>query len=663
MSRFLSFLYGLFLFIAVTNPEISVGLFHGTALAQELTDRPTNLIGIAGDGQVTLSFDPPSLAAFFYSETSYEITSSPPTTSTLTTQNTVTITGLTNGTAYQFVVTPKNDTAPLSPSDPSAPVTPKASTPAPIIPATASMNLTASATSLQLGQSLTLTASLTPTSATGSISFKDGTTILGTGTLANGTVSLSTSALAIGAHNITAIYAGDTNTSSATSSAQSVTITQSTSALTLAASANSLQLGQSLTLTASLSPTSATGSITFKDGATVLGTGPLANGTASLSTSALTIGAHSITAIYAGDTNTNSATSSAQSVTITQSTSALTLAASASSLQLGQSITLTASLTPSTATGSIIFKDGTTILGTGTLANGTASLTTSALTIGAHNITAIYAGDTNTSSATSSAQSVTITQSTSALTLAASASSLQLGQSVTLTANITPSTATGSITFQDGTTVFGTGTLANGTASLTTSALSTPYNPSTYMVHDIAALQYLYGANTSAAQSGASTNLANFKGFQTLWAPNNGVIDASSQTSANLIDTRGGAYCSIGIQTLATEALKDYPAKIQKLPSYSGLLNLGIAYGSVITSVQGGTKEDKIFANEAASSMTIDGGAGQDIAYLAGDAADWSVDQANKIYTRASTGQSITLHNIETVSFYDPARTSLMMTA
>ena len=183
------------------------------------------------------------------------------------------------------------------------------------------------------------------------------------------------------------------------------------------------------------------------------------------------------------------------------------------------------------------------------------------------------------------------------------------------------------------------------------------------MVHDIAALQYLYGANTSAAQSGASTNLANFKGFQTLWAPNNGVIDASSQTSANLIDTRGGAYCSIGIQTLATEALKDYPAKIQKLPSYSGLLNLGIAYGSVITSVQGGTKEDKIFANEAASSMTIDGGAGQDIAYLAGDAADWSVDQANKIYTRASTGQSITLHNIETVSFYDPATTSLMMTA
>ncbi|NDB69715.1 MAG: hypothetical protein EB015_17265, partial [Methylocystaceae bacterium] len=206
MSRFLSFLYGLFLFIALTSPEISAGFFHGTALAQELTDRPTNLIVIAGDGQVTLSFDQPSLAAYFDSETSYEITSSPPTTSTLTTQNTVTITGLTNGTVYQFIVTPKNDTATLFPSDPSAPVTPKASTPAPIIPATATLTLTINTSSAELGQSLTLTANITPSTATGSITFKDGSTILGTGTLANGTASLSTSALTIGAHSLTAVY-------------------------------------------------------------------------------------------------------------------------------------------------------------------------------------------------------------------------------------------------------------------------------------------------------------------------------------------------------------------------------------------------------------------------------------------------------------------------
>ena len=83
----------------------------------------------------------------------------------------------------------------------------------------------------------------------------------------------------------------------------------------------------------------------------------------------------------------------------------------------------------------------------------------------------------------------------------------------------------------------------------------------------------------------------------------------------------------------------------------------------MVTSVQGGPKDDKIFANDVATTMTIDGGAGDEIAYLAGTQEDWSTDQTNQIYTRRSTGQTITLNNIENVSYYDPASTSLMMTA
>ena len=83
----------------------------------------------------------------------------------------------------------------------------------------------------------------------------------------------------------------------------------------------------------------------------------------------------------------------------------------------------------------------------------------------------------------------------------------------------------------------------------------------------------------------------------------------------------------------------------------------------MVTSVQSGTKDDKIFANDVATTMTIDGGAGDEIAYLAGTQEDWSTDQTNQIYTRRSTGQTITLNNIENVSYYDPASTSLMMTA
>lgn len=42
----------------------------------------------------------------------------------------------------------------------------------------------------------------------GTVTFKNGTTTLGTGTLSGGKASFATSALAIGSHSITASYAG-----------------------------------------------------------------------------------------------------------------------------------------------------------------------------------------------------------------------------------------------------------------------------------------------------------------------------------------------------------------------------------------------------------------------------------------------------------------------
>jgi hypothetical protein len=49
--------------------------------------------------------------------------------------------------------------------------------------------------------------------------------------------------------------------------------------------------------------------VTFVDGSTVLGSGPLKNGVATFSTSALSVGSHSITAVYGGDTNFKGSTS------------------------------------------------------------------------------------------------------------------------------------------------------------------------------------------------------------------------------------------------------------------------------------------------------------------------------------------------------------------
>jgi hypothetical protein len=59
-----------------------------------------------------------------------------------------------------------------------------------------------------------------------------------------------------------------------------------------------------------------------------------------------------------------------------------------------QTVKFTATVTSptTTPTGTGTFKDGSTVLGTGTLA-GKASYSTSTLSAGSHNITAVYAGD------------------------------------------------------------------------------------------------------------------------------------------------------------------------------------------------------------------------------------------------------------------------------
>mgnify|MGYP001766584514 CR=1 FL=1 len=61
--------------------------------------------------------------------------------------------------------------------------------------------------------------------------------------------------------------------------------------------------GRSVTFTAVVNDPDATGTVTFMDGAVVLGTATLRNGVAVYTTSALTVGDHYITAGYDGDAN------------------------------------------------------------------------------------------------------------------------------------------------------------------------------------------------------------------------------------------------------------------------------------------------------------------------------------------------------------------------
>jgi Bacterial Ig-like domain (group 3)/MBG domain (YGX type)/Beta-propeller repeat len=169
-----------------------------------------------------------------------------------------------------------------------------------------------------VGQPVTLTAAVSAVppatgTPTGTVTFLDGTTSLGTGTLSGGQATLTTSSLSAGAHAISATHVGDTNFLGSTSSAFTLAVQQTTST-TLAVSPNPATAGQPVSLSATVTPGGAgtpTGSVTFFDGTSTLGTATVTAGTATFITSSLAAGMHSLTAFYPGDSNFAPSSSSA----------------------------------------------------------------------------------------------------------------------------------------------------------------------------------------------------------------------------------------------------------------------------------------------------------------------------------------------------------------
>jgi hypothetical protein len=304
--------------------------------------------------------------------------------------------------------------------------------------ATLTVNQASTATALDssvnpstYGSSVTFTATVT-SGATGTVMFKDGATTLGTGTLSSGTATFSTSILAVASHSITAEYSGDTNYAGSTSSALTQEVCQAVTTTSVASSINPSTYNSSVTFTATVTA-GATGTVTFKDGATTLGTGTLNSGTATFSTSTLSVASHSITAVYEGDTNYAGSTSSALTQTVNRALTLTTVASSANPSAAGSSVTFTATVT-SGATGTVAFKDGTTTLGTGTLSSGAATFSTSSLPAGARTITAVYQGDTNYAGSTSSTLIQNVA-SAPVVTVNPSSQAVDVGATCTFTAD------------------------------------------------------------------------------------------------------------------------------------------------------------------------------------------------------------------------------------
>jgi hypothetical protein len=334
-----------------------------------------------------------------------------------------------------------------------------------------SVTVSSSANPSTYGTSVKFTATVTPATATGTVTFKDGVTTLGTGAITSGKATFSIATLSVGSHSITAPYGGDAAFNGSVSSALTEVVNKANSTVVAASSLNPSAFSAAVTFTATVTPSTATGTVTFKDGATTLGTGTVSSGKATFSIATLSVGSHSITASYGGNTNYNSSATSALTEVVNKANSTVTIFSSANPSALASSVTFTASVLPSAGTGTVTFKDGTTVLGTGTISGGMATLNTSTLAIGSHSITASYAGDINENGSTSSVLSQTVKQASSVI-LKSSANPSAYSVAVTFTATVTPSAASGTLTFKDGVTTLGTGTISGGKASFVISTLA-----------------------------------------------------------------------------------------------------------------------------------------------------------------------------------------------
>ncbi|HZR29869.1 MAG TPA: Ig-like domain-containing protein, partial [Terriglobales bacterium] len=374
------------------------------------------------------------------------------------------------------------------------------------------------------GASVTFTATVTASAPgagtpTGTVTFNDGGVPLTAGTVAlsGSTATYTTSALAVGSHNITAVYNNDADFNGSTSATLTQTVNKDATTSSVGSSVNPSVFGNSVIFTAkvtAVAPGSGTptGTATFFDGVTSLGPGTLdINGKATLSTAALAVGSHSITASYSGDGNFNASTSPAITQTVNPGTTTTSVGTSGTPSVFGNSVTFTATVVVATGagtpTGTVTFKDGATTLGSGAVnGSGHATFATALLAAGGHSITAVYNGDANFTGSTSAAFTQTVNQGTTTTVVGTSGTPSTYGSSVTFTATVAEVSGsglpTGTVTFFDGVTTLGGGTLnGGGVATFSTSTL-------TAGSHSITAV-YNGDANLTGSTSPAITQVVN----------------------------------------------------------------------------------------------------------------------------------------------------------
>jgi hypothetical protein len=268
-------------------------------------------------------------------------------------------------------------------------------------------------------QPMTFTATVLPVQSApaapqGTVSFFDGSTLIGVASIVGNTATLTTAGLDPWTHTIEGRYGGDASFEiGAASASHVVNAAAATPSLSITSSRNPSSTGQSVTLTANVSMSSGavTGSIEFYDGATLLGTSPIVSGRATRSISTLAAGSHAITARYVGSASAPPAIAPVFVQAVGASgwknrTTTMCLSSSGNPSALGDAVTFTATVTGSSSTtpsGRILFMIDGVVAGdpagvpvitiSSTTARATLSVSAPGLAHGRHKVTAIYLGD------------------------------------------------------------------------------------------------------------------------------------------------------------------------------------------------------------------------------------------------------------------------------
>ncbi len=342
------------------------------------------------------------------------------------------------------------------------------------------------------GQTVHLTATVSQSTnsfaPTGTVSFYDGSTLLDTATLTSGATATSSDSFSTaGTHSLTAVYNPDdaaflTSTSAAVNQVVAGNIGTTT---TLSSSPNPSLIGQSVHLSATVTQGSSgfipTGSVSFYNGSTLLGTGTLnSGGSATIADPSFgTAGTYSLTAVYNPDTSAfTTSTSSVVSQVVYSSTTRTVLSSTPNPSFAGQHVHLSATITntagTSVPTGTVSFYNGSTLISTGTVnSSGVATIADPQFnTVGTYDLKAVYNPNT-TVYLTSNSDVVTQTVYTYATTttMTTSQSPSLVGHHVHLSATVQnsggPVIPTGTVSFYNGATLISTGPVnANGIATI-----------------------------------------------------------------------------------------------------------------------------------------------------------------------------------------------------